>query len=197
MKTITINTYKFDELSLEARAKALEGVRVSVADANAQCTNEDFCLALEDMERVLDIEIKDWNVDAWSKHYLFEMNKCWEDMEDDPKFLCRYLDDMADCLWHGKFYTKPGIEAYRYSKVLFGGWYFTGYYTDDALIKATDERYEYVRDGFTIHEFVDAALNDFFQHWQRCLEHDYSDEAVEETILINDYDFLEDGRLYR
>lgn len=195
MKTITFKTYTFDELTPEAREQAINDVRDRDADINQCFVNDELCEGLKDLEGTMCIKLRDAEIDAWSYRFNFVMKDGWEDLEDDPRFLCRYLDRLADNTWKGKYYNKP--QKSRTSKVLFSHWQFSGMWYNQAFSEEMNRRFEYVRDGFSIREFVDSVLTEFFSAGQRELEYCYTDEAITETILANDYEFLEDGRLYR
>lgn len=194
MRTITFKTYNFDELTPEAREKAIENVRDRVADINQCSVNDELCEGLRDLEKAMSIKLLDADIDAWSYRFRFVMKDGWKDLEDDPRFLCRYLDRLADNTWMGKYYSK--YPKSRTSKVLFSDWQVSGMWYDHAFSKEMDRRFEYVRDGFSIREFVDSVLTEFFIAGQRDMEHCYTDEAIADTILANDYEFLEDGRIY-
>lgn len=194
MRTITFKTYTFDELTPEAREKAIENVRDGVADINQCFVNDELCEGLKYLESAMSIKLRDAEIDAWSYRFNFVMKDEWKDLEDDPRFLCRYLDRLADNTWEGKYYSKR--QKSRTSKVLFSHWQFSGMWYNEAFSREMNWRFEYVRDGFSIREFVDSVLTEFFIAGQRELEYCYTDEAITDTILANNYEFLENGTMY-
>ena len=135
----------------------------------------------------------------------FKDNSRFANMSDDPKYLVRYLNEVERWCRKGKYYSSRkeqpagSVCVDRYSKVLFSRDYgLTGDWTSGVVDDYTgDKRWEYVRKGRTIKNYVDDLLCDFFTQWQRSKEDNFDDEAIEEEILNNDdYAFLEDGRRY-
>ncbi|MBO7322160.1 MAG: hypothetical protein J6U51_01060 [Bacteroidales bacterium] len=191
MRTVTYKLLTFNELSEEAKDKAIENVRERVAEVNQSFVNDDYNGGLKDLEDAMDIKILDADVDAWSFRFRFATNGRWADLDDEPRFLCRYLNRLADKTWAGKFYTN--YSKTRTSKVLFSDWEFCGMWFNRAFSKEMDSRFEYVKCGFTIRQFVDSVLTEYFTTWKRDLDYCYSDDAVVDTIIANEYEFLEDG----
>jgi len=69
----------------------------------------------------------------------------------------------------------------------------TGFCADNDLWFAFYD--EFKRTGDAKAAF-DAALHAGFKSWREDIEYQYSDEATDENIIANDYDFLESGKIY-
>ena len=54
---------------------------------------------------------------------------------------------------------------------------------------------EFKRTGDAKHAF-DYALDSAFKSWRADIEYQYSDEAIDDAMTHNDYDFLESGKIY-
>lgn len=61
-----------------------------------------------------------------------------------------------------------------------------------------EKRFEWVRRGETIEDFIEDLLSEFFNQWQHDWEEASSDESVEDTLAngYSPYEFYEDGTLY-
>lgn len=72
----------------------------------------------------------------------------------------------------------------------FGSADMTGYYGDYPFYDPQPEPYETLKEFFyqAVQQWVRAAAND--------LEHCYSDEAVDEALEINSYEFRENGNVW-
>jgi len=91
--------------------------------------------------------------------------------------------------WHYK---------HKYSKVLSEGYSYclTGTYTDWAVDDAMNKRFEYVRKGYTIREFIDEMLDKFCQLWDEDSNDCFSDEHVQEHLENNECTFLKNGKVF-
>ena len=213
MRTITFNVFTFDELSEDAKRTALDGVRSDVAGMLCDFDADEFRGALKEIEKIFEIKVYDWSVGypgTYSRWRFSESSK-WGELSDDPKYLVRYLDEVERWCRKGRYYSTPFKQCpkdadhpagltykKRYSKVMFERNYsLTGTWAGAITDKFTGEhRWEYVRKGRTIENYLDDLLYEFFKDWERNQECNYEDEVVEETILANDYEFTEQGVRY-
>ena len=213
MRTIKFNVFSYDELAETAKEKALDNVRESVGSMLCEFDGDDYRAALDEIENVFEIKVYDWCVgypgtfSAWR----FKEGSRFSEMSDEPRFLVRYLDEVERWCRKGRYYSTPfkpcpkskehpaGLTyKKRYSKVMFERNYcLTGAWTSAVVDDYMNKRWDYVRKHRTIEDFLDDMLYDFFKQWERDMEYNSEDEAVEETIIGNDYEFTEDGRLYR
>lgn len=214
MRTITFNVFNFDELSAEAQAKALDNSRERVCSMLCDFDSDDYRSTLEEIEKIFEIKVYDWCVGypGTYSRWRFNENSRFSQLSDNPRYLLRYLDEVERWCRKGKYYSghwrnvpkskehPAGLECLtRYSKVMFERNYaLTGTWTSAVVDEYTGEkRWEYVRKNRTIEDYIDDMLYDFFKQWERDLDANYEDEAVKETIVANDYEFTEDGSIYR
>lgn len=206
MRTVTTKVFKFDELPAEVQDLAVDKIRSKVAEILIDFDADDYRDALAALQENLSIRVRDWSVDSYSYYYNFTFTgDRWDDLADDARYLCRYLDDLYFSLRKGKYYSTTGswIDGkYHYkerrSRALIEPWCgcLTGCWTDHAMADAMENRYEAVRAGKTIRDFVGDILENFFIQWRRDIESAYTDEAVRDHIEANDLEFTEDGEQY-
>lgn len=200
---VTINLYKFDELSDSAKQKAIDSARSMCASRMVDCDADEYRNTLKLIEEKFGIDVYDWEVDSCGYRFKFSFDSR-ADVADDSKYLCRYLRDLFSILRKGKYYSTGGRLVngkyqykYRYSKVISEySCILTGCWCDFAVDDAMKNRFDYIRRGFTIRDFVEDVLDKFFGQWHNDYEYVYSDEAVEEYIEGNDFLFYEDGKIY-
>jgi len=212
MRTITLNIYQYDELSDAAKKKAVENMRETIGSMLCDFDADDYRSALEEIEKIFEIKVYDWNVGypGTYSRWRFNENSRFSDLSDNPRFLVRYLDEVERYCRKGRFYSSsfhkvpvdkehPAGLAYtkRYSKVMFERNYcLTGTWTSAVVDDYMEKRWKYVRKHRTIKDFIDDMLYDFFKQWERDQEYNYDDEEIEETILANTYEFTEEETRY-
>lgn len=189
----TYNVYKFDELNDKAKEKARDWYReVDDFSFYAECAIEDA----KDCAKVLGINIDKVYYSGFSSQgdgacfvgsYSFTKD-CLKNIKNHaPKDktlhdIARRMRDLAKV-----FNGKPG------AKVSHRGHYYHAFCTD---ISVYDVENDYHIDENHVEELKDILRD--FMHWiYRRLEAEYdyqnSDEAVDESIEANEYEFLEDG----
>lgn len=212
MREIKFNIYQYDELSAEAKEKAVDNVRETIGSMLCDCDADEYRSALKEIEKIFEIKVYDWCVGypGTYSRWRFNENSRFSDLSDNPRFLVRYLDEVERYCRKGRFYSSsfrkvpvdkehPAGLAYtkRYSKVMFERNYcLTGTWTSAVVDDYMEKRWDYVRRHRTIEDFVDDMLYDFFKSWESNQECNYEDETIIDTILGNDYEFTEDGMRY-
>jgi len=170
MKTVSINIYKFNELSETAKQKALDHLFDLNVDYNWW----------EDMyEDAKEIGLKITSSDIDRKDITGEFN-----LE-----ACEVAQNVLNS--HGE-----SCETYKTTEKFMEVWQpiFSDYMDESS------ENYESSESEETLIDLETEFLNDLLQDYLILLEHDYdyrtSTEAIIESIECNDYDFTEDGELY-
>ena len=208
MKEVIIKVYTIDELAEEAKKYAIDNARCSVAECLNDSEGYEYRDALRKIEEALNIKVYDWEVDEYRHNFRFRINGDWDDKADEERLLIRWLNNVAfpSCR-QGKYFSTPfkydesGKYHYRgrRSKVLFEPFscVLTGSWCTNALDDMLNKAMDIVREGrTTVREFIEQMLDGFFAQWGRDMEHNSSDEAVEEHLEINERQFLADGRVY-
>ena len=192
MRTVETKVYKFEELSEEAKQVAIENVRQDYYSNNDFASWAiDDCALFEPIEKELaDLFGKDYNfplIKNTRKNTCFDTDRnsfldCQEAIEvtNDKQFL----------LWLGIDVNEEGLEditfdiltdAYRNSSTTID---FDNYPGDfDDLILSAKEKF-------------DNHIREVLKRIEIDIDYRYSDEAIEEDILANDYEFLSNGEQF-
>ena len=206
METISLNLYSFGELSEEAQERVIEREGGWISQGRVEIDQDDWMETLERVEKALGIKVKDWEVGLSGYRFGFSFkSSAWNDLADEARYLLRYLDEKESYFRKGKYYSTPfKYEAgkapsckSRVSKIMFRSDYpLTGMWTDGSIGKSWENRWDAVRRGDSIREFVQDMLEDFFMSWQREIEYAYTDEAVASELEEMGFSYLEDGTKY-
>ncbi len=176
MRVITTETkaYKFDELSDEAKDKAIEQFMI----------NDDFPQGQEALDSIKALaahfggKMYDWNIDWANSSYSDAKFDMPEDM--DPKdiyaklkalgtFNRRTLRGHGDCALTGVCYDETAIDGFRWA------WYR-----------------EKERD---LNVLMQAAFRSWLKAIHEEFDYQHTHEAFRETCEANDYEFTEDGEM--
>ena len=204
MRTIETKVYRYDELSSGAKLNAIRVLRYKLSNGKIEADSYDYRNTLAEIEKIFGIKLQDWSVNGYSPTYFrFNFVNLDEDMENEPKFLLRYLNRFVlpyiDC--RKTYYAKNHYENHkkRKSRILSYPEYsccITGAWTDWAVDDALNNIKESIMQGKSAKDFVKDMLNDFFRRWNMDCEYAYSDESIEEEISNSEYEFLENGKPY-
>lgn len=170
MRTIQTTLYKFNELSEQAKRKAIE----SMSDINVDF---DWWESTYDDARRIGLKIEGFDVDRYVQGHFIESAEACADL---------ILNE------HGET-----CETYKTAKQ---------YLTDrDALVekysdginkdKVTEENeYDFDSECDELDsDFLKSLLEDYRIILRNEIEYRQSEEAIQETIEANEYEFLEDG----
>lgn len=204
MRTIETKIYQYDELSSEAKANAIDSLRNMLSENRIDAEAYDYRNTLKKIEEIFGIKVRDWSVNGYSPTYFrFYFVNLDEDIENEPKFLLRYLNRFIlpciDCrkTYYAKNYYKSHKK--RKSRIISYPKYnfcITGAWTDWTVDNALNNIKESIMRGKSAREFVSDMLDNFFKQWNKDCEYAYSDESIEEEILNGGYEFLENGKPY-
>ena len=204
MRTIETKVYQYEELSEQAKENARNSLRDILSENRIDAEAYDYRNTLKKIEEIFGIKVRDWSVNGYSPTYFrFYFVNLDEDIENEPKFLLRYLNrDVLPCIDCRKtYYAKNHYENHkkRKSRILSYPKYdfcITGAWTDCAVDDALNNIKESIMQGKSARDFVSDMLDNFFKQWNKDCEYAYSDESIEEEIVGNGYEFLENGEPY-
>ena len=204
MRTIETKVYQYDELSSEAKENAINSLRDILSENRIDIEAYGYRNTLAEIEKIFRIKVRDWSVDGYSPTYFrFYFVNLDEDMENEPKFLLRYLNrDVLPCIdCRETYYAKNFYKNHkiRKSRILSYPKYnccITGAWTDWAVDDALNNIKESIMQGKSAKDFVKDMLNNFFRLWNMDCEYACSDESIEDEIINNEYEFLENGKPY-
>ena len=202
MRQITINLYKFDELSPAAQRRAWETGPNFSEDAS-----EDFRATLAAFEKIFDISVYSYNVnDIYFDFSFVTAGRASEAPEGDALRLARYMwNNYAEYIQKGKYYSTGGklIDGkyqykFRHSKTTFemDNCPLTGFAYDQDILQPIIDCLHYKRFFETYYDLIEACLNSFFTAWQNDIDYHNSLEYFAEMAEVNDYEFYETGEIY-
>jgi hypothetical protein len=175
MKTVQVNIYKFNELSEEAKQKAIS----SLSDINLDCTWWGYIF---DDARTVGIKLTSFDLDR--------RRNCEGEILDSHYSTARSIMDN-----HGEStdtYQLAAAFVQDYDKLV-------EKYSDgiDTNVVAEDNEHKFNNKADKLEEeFKRAILKEYSSMLQRGYEYLQSDQAIIDTIEANEYDFTEDGKLY-
>ena len=207
MREAITKVYNFNELSDEAKEKAIETHRFDFVD-EWSAENWESVKAIANACG-LNIITNIYNDTGFAN---FELQEDADNYNDiivlhGSRAMAYIYNNWIMPNMKGKYYATPGKwinGAYTYTHTrskctLEFSCPFTGYYMDDCLIIAYKKFCECVRINplFDIGDFVDILS----ECVSECLQNDYnysiSDEHMAELLAANDYEFLENGVDYK
>jgi hypothetical protein len=189
MKTITINTYSYNELNEQAKAKARDWFREASAGDNhwADSVEEDF----RQLATMCGFSVKDvrWS-GFWSQGDGASFTGAWSALAVNPKALKGYApkdEGLHEIVGGLATVARDHREA-------------------TATLSIRDHHYCHPNTiGFKLDDICDGHAIDDFKGWTRALmnwlyrtlekqyEYENSDECVAENIQLNDYAFTAEG----
>lgn len=201
MRTITINLYRFDELSAEAKERAREWYRESILDAS------DFSSVIEDAARIGELFGIDFSTYGklnrppiyWSGFYSQGDGACFVGRYRYMKGALRAVKEEApmDVRLHGIVMRLQGIQKNNSYQIVADvkqrGRYSHAYSTD---IDVEHQDGKVLADGSE--REVISCLRDFMNWIYGNLEKEYeylcSNENIDDFFLSNEYEFTENGK---
>lgn len=192
-ETVSRSLYQFDELSEAAKERAREWFReVSEypwANENRE-SMEAFCQAFP-------VIAKDWQYDTCSYYMVSRFNGEDKIAELSGNRLRTYIvNNYSHILSARKAYQKAGGGNIRKSRIVFTptDCPFTGYCFDEVLL---DNIRDFIAkpDSRTFAELLDDCLEAWAKACRDECNYQNSDDAIDETIRANEYEFLESGVL--
>lgn len=181
MRTEQVKIYKFDELDDSAKERARAWYR---GCGDVYSWGDESVESLKKFAEWFGIRIRDYSLggsDNRSQGVKFDLNV------DD------WLADEYD-----ETHGMRGVRLWKYLNNQFmlpdlsGNCPFTGYCMDEVLLDAVREFMERPHDvNYT--ELMTECIDRFVKEYAAEVDYEYSDEAVDENILANEYEFTEDG----
>lgn len=211
MKTVTINTYKFAELSEEAKQVAIDAHREHADNSYIYIEARETVKAFEDI----------FPVDSRGRNSWLDCNT--NNIDDSINELSGHrlrtyiYNNFGYALYKPAYMgsvKRDGPVTHRRvkSKKLRNGRYFNPYYSaikkdtscvltgvcyDDDMLRPLYlflDMKDY--EGYNFSDLMEACYNSLEASLKSEEEYLYSDEAIIETITANDYDFLETGKVW-
>ena len=196
-ETITYNIYKYDELTPEAKAYAIEKYR--------EMQETDFWFLLDDELHVIEKTAQeigarlDYEFNLCGYSYIeFSMQN--ELPEISGARAAKYIfNNWIEPQYKGKFYWNGKINSKSYhSKATKQFYPIDGYWNGYALNDCYVDFCEKVKAGENpdLESFITSLEEKLCKDYMNQAEYLNSDEAIEEMIIANGYEFTSDGEIY-
>lgn len=200
MREINIKLYTFDELSEAAKNRAYLDYANTVSDF---VWNEEYRATLAAFENAFDIKVTDYEVDENAFDYSFQHFR--EPPEGGWLRFAKWVsNNYGDVIATGKYYGKIVYQdgqprhVKRYSKATVEyTCCFTGFMADMSITDPVWKCIHYKEKFETYENLVDACLTSFFETWRNDMEYEMSMEYFEELCSANEYEFTENGEMWR
>ena len=194
MRTIRTKVYSFDELSKEAQDVAIEKVRQDYYEYNDFASWAiDDCALLEPPHKELE--------DLFGTEYDFPLiknnRKVYFSLDRD-----RYIDisNAMEISSHNQFLLWLGINESDFLDE--EGFSILDYKIGKDTIEfdTTDWRIEFTKEQETVLEIAkekfEEHCEDILKGIENEIDYRFTDEAITEDILANDYEFTKDGKIF-
>ena len=205
MRTITntFNVYSFEELSEEAKEKAIDNFRY---DGSYLSWQDETVNSIEKISKAMNCIAECYSYDGIKYYVSFTSNE-YEDIEAlKGKRAYAYIvnnylmpNKSYKTYWKDRCIYADGRKNWKRKSNLFYNWDncpFTGYYMDCCFIEAWKKWEKNFNKNSTVEDFIELVANNLAEDWTKDNEYQQTDEYIIEMIEINDYEFLEDGRQY-
>jgi len=193
MRTVTktFDVFKFQELSDEAKEKALNDY---VNSGDAFPFAQEYIDTLKKALPFYGFSLDDYSVDASSAarshvSISYASSNGWHDEEDTLRYVRLWKFLKAS---YGEYYA---THRKKYLPVLAGDCPFTGICYDENFLDPIRSFMERPTD-ITFKELMEDCVNSLLFAMQEDYEYQVSEDGFNEHCEGNDYEFLEDGTFY-
>lgn len=204
MRTITntFNVYCFEELSEEAKEKAIENFRLTM-DLTWQ---EEAINSIKKISKAMNCDADLYSYDGICYSVEFT-SKEYEDIEIiQGKRAYAYIvnnylmpNKSYKIYWKDKYIYADGRKNQKRKSNLFYSWDncpFTGYYMDCCFIEAWRNWKKNFSKYSTVGEFINLVADTLGKAWTEDNEYQQTDEYIIEEIEASNYEFLENGEQF-
>ena len=198
MRTITTTIYHFDELSEEAKKKAIESFRCT---ESFQFYNEEIQDTIKEIARSISCDYDYYSYDGIFYEVSFTSHDNIESLSGKRAYayiVNNYLMPNKEykTYWKDHCIYCDGRKNVKRKSNLFYSWDncpFTGYIADCCFIEAWRAWEKSFTSKSTIEDFLDLLGAKLGKEWTGENEYQNSNEFISEMLTVNDYEFLEDG----
>lgn len=205
MRTVvnTFNVYTFDELSNDAKEKAINSFRYNDSCLNWQ---DEAINTINAISAAMNCDAE-WHSYDGIKYYVSFTSKEYEDIEIlEGKRAYAYIvnnylmpNKNYKTYWKDRCIYTDGRKNWKRKSKLFYGWDdcpFTGYCMDCCFIEAWKKWEKNFNKNSTVGDFIELVADNLAEDWTKDNEYQMTDEYIIDMIEANEYEFLEDGRQY-
>jgi len=176
MRIIEIKAFLFEELDSQTQEKVIENNRTINVDSNFWYECE-----LDNFKHELKIKVNEFDI------YRREINITIEDSFDTAQSILTFFGEESSIVYSAKaFINDRDALVKKYGE----GNDKEGYSVKEEYWSEYDEEIEYLEEEFR-REIAEEILFMLIGQY----EYEISDDAIKETILANEYEFTEEGKL--
>lgn len=204
MRTITntFNVYSFEELSEEAKEKAIESFRLAIDFPY----REEAINSIEKISKAMNCDAEYYSYDGICYSVEF-ISKEYEDIETiQGKRAYAYIvnnylmpNKSYKIYWKNRCIYTDGRKNPKRKSNLFYNWDdcpFTGYGMDYCFIEAWKNWEKNFNKYSTVGEFINLVADTLGKAWTEDNEYQLTDESIINMIEANDYEFFENGKQF-
>lgn len=209
MKKLTVEVYRFDELSEKVQNELAEAKRDTVHDIEMETIDTERSETLEAFCNAFNVDFN-WDSSNYSvPEFNYRMHSDMYDADDEDisaeavhgKLLFRWINNHADVLFPKRNFYKAGKS--RTSKIFYDGdgCPLTGVCYDYDILKPMYDRYDKVLEPtYSLNNLIHDCLDSFFRSWHE--ENEYwlnNIEGIKEELseyLYFDTWFFADGSVF-
>ena len=176
MRIIETKVYEFDELDIQTQEKVIENNRTINVDSDFwyQCELDNF-------KHGLKIKVNEFDI------YRREINITIEDSFDTAQSIVDFFGEESSIVCSAKIFIKDrDALVKKYGE----GNDKDGYSVKEEYWSEYDEEIEYLEEEFR-REIAEEILSMLTSQY----EYEISDDGIKETIIANEYEFTEKGKL--
>jgi len=209
MRTVRTKVYKFNELSEQAKQKAIDTFRSNDNEVNFYA--EDICNSAKKVIKLFNLKTGNEYSDIRTSHiddnilqlsgvrlYKYIINNYYSDL-----FTPAYIKTI-DKEWHCKLFickVKTGMDGNKYTQVYSktkkdNSCVLTGLCYDMDILKPIYDFLEKPSKGTTFEDLMNEIGNAISKTYSDNDDWVNSDEFIIDTIESNDYEFTQDGRRF-
>lgn len=199
MREETIKVYKFSELDPKVQEKVIE-----------QFQNEDWLYSWQDennetlkaFAKIFPVKVRDWEY-GWGRERIdFEL--LIEDNHEELtgiRLMKHIINTYGRYLWKPKFLHKGAIgrgSVTGYSKIQKeASCVLTGYCMDESILEPIYNFLKKPEKGILFGRILKDCLRSWVHACKEDMEYAYTEEAIEEMLEANDYEFTAEGKVWR
>ena len=171
-RTVEVTVYRFEELDGHTQQRILDNFR----EGRDFPWSDEWRESLDEFAKLAPITVRDWSVGYRDTGVSFSID-----------------EDIGNL---------SGIRAWKW--LVNNGWQklalnqdcpFTGFCGDETLLDAIRQALRKPQSILSLEDVFGEALHDWAKGFEADMEYHYSDEAIRESIIINEYEFYENGTL--
>jgi len=200
MREKTIKLYEFDELSDEAKEKAIENAQSSFD----YLSHDDNKAVIEWFKKTFPVNIKNWEYGGYRGSQI-----TWEFYADQDidelsgwRLATYFWNNHKTDLYKGKYYSTSGYYdenkkyhyKFRYSNIILTENCPTGLWLGYEILKPIFDFMKNPNDS-TFWDIMNDCLHEWVFACDKDVEGFYSDENIAELLSINNYEFDENGKI--